>query len=145
MVTKSQLYTFCVSKLFKSAWAQASSSSRLALDATETGRAVGGFCRNPSTNQANWQTYIYTYIYAFCMPIYFLQWSLSYLGFPGGSDGKESACSVEYLGLIPSLGRSPGEETGYPLQHSCLENSLDRVAWRVTVHGVAKSRAWLSE
>ena len=43
-------------------------------------------------------------------------------GFPGGSDGKESACSVGDLGLIPGLGRSPGEENGYPLQYSCLED-----------------------
>ena len=51
------------------------------------------------------------------------------LGFPGGSDGKESACSVGDLASIGS-GRSPGEETGNPLQYSCLENSRDRGAWR---------------
>ena len=45
-----------------------------------------------------------------------------YLGFPGASDGKESACNVGDQGLIPGLGRSPGEGKGYPLQHSCLEN-----------------------
>ena len=44
------------------------------------------------------------------------------LGFPGGSDGKESACNVGYLGSIPRLGRSPGEGNGNPLQYSCLEN-----------------------
>ena len=44
------------------------------------------------------------------------------LGFPGGSDGKESTCNVEDLGLIPDWGRSPGEGNGYPLQYSCLEN-----------------------
>ena len=43
-----------------------------------------------------------------------------------GSDGKESICSMEDLGLIPGLGRYPGEGKGYPLQHSCLENSIDR-------------------
>ena len=43
-------------------------------------------------------------------------------GFPGGSDGKESACNVGDLGLIPGLGRSHGEGNGYPLQYSCLEN-----------------------
>ena len=52
------------------------------------------------------------------------------LGFPGGSDGKESACNVGDLASIPRLGRSPGEETGNPLQYSCLENSMDRGAWR---------------
>ena len=61
-------------------------------------------------------------------------------GFPGGSDGKESACSVGDLGSIPGLGRSPGERHGYPLQYSGLENSVDRGAWRAIVHGVAKSR-----
>ena len=43
-------------------------------------------------------------------------------GFPGGSDGKESACNMRDLGSIPGLGRSPGEEHGNPLQYSCLEN-----------------------
>ena len=61
-------------------------------------------------------------------------------GFPGGSDSKESACSAGDLGLIPELGRSPREENGYPLQYSCLENSMGRGAWRAIVHGVAKSR-----
>ena len=45
---------------------------------------------------------------------------------PGGSDGKESACKAGDLGLIPGLGKSPGEESGNPLQYSCLENSMDR-------------------
>ena len=49
-----------------------------------------------------------------------------YWGIPGGSDDKESACSAEDPGLIPGLGRSPGEGNGYPLQCSCLENSMDR-------------------
>ena len=49
---------------------------------------------------------------------------IALLGFPGGSDGKESACNAGDLGLIPWLGRSPGE--GTPLQYSCLENSMDR-------------------
>ena len=60
-------------------------------------------------------------------------------GFPGGSDGKESACNAGDSGLIPGLGRSPGEGKGNPLQYSCLKNSMDRGAWRVTVHGVSKS------
>ena len=46
-------------------------------------------------------------------------------GFPSGSAGKESACNVGDLGLIPGLGRSPGEGKGYPLWYSCLENSMD--------------------
>ena len=48
------------------------------------------------------------------------------MGFPGGSDGEESACNAGDLGSIPGLGRSPGEGKGYPLQYSCLENSMDR-------------------
>ena len=62
------------------------------------------------------------------------------LDFPGGSDGKESACSAGDLGLIPGSGRSPGEGNGNPLQYSCLENSMDGGAWWATVHGVQKSR-----
>ena len=57
------------------------------------------------------------------------------MDFPGGSAGKESACNAGDLGSIPGLGRSPGEEKGYPLQYSGLESSLDCI-----VHGVAKSR-----
>ena len=62
--------------------------------------------------------------------------------FSGGSDGKEYACNAgdtKVTGLIPGLGRSPGEGNGNPLQYSCLENSLDRGAWWVTVHGVTES------
>ena len=61
------------------------------------------------------------------------------MGFPGGSDGKESACSAGDLGLIPGLGRSPGEGNGNPLRYSCLENATDTGAWRATVHEVSKS------
>ena len=49
-------------------------------------------------------------------------------GFPGASDGKESACNTADQGLIPGSGRFPGEGNGYPLQYSCLENSMDRGA-----------------
>ena len=55
-------------------------------------------------------------------------------GFPGGLDGKESACNAD-LGSIPWSGRSPGEGKGNPLQYSCLENSMDKGLWWVTVHG----------
>ena len=58
--------------------------------------------------------------------------------------GKESACNGGGLGLMPRLGRSPGEGKGYPLQYSGLESSMDRGAWRATVHGVAKSWTQLS-
>ena len=61
------------------------------------------------------------------------------MGLPDSSVGKESTCSTGDLGLIPGLGRSPGEGKGYPLQYSGLENSMDCI-----VHGVAKSQARLS-
>ena len=56
-----------------------------------------------------------------------------------GSDGKESACGARDPGWIPESERSPGEGNGNPLQYSCLENSVDRVACWATVHGIAKS------
>ena len=61
-------------------------------------------------------------------------------GFPGGSDGKESACNAADLGSIPGLGRFPGDGNGNPLQYSCLENPKDRGAWQATVHGVVRVR-----
>ena len=59
-------------------------------------------------------------------------------GFPGGSNGKESAHHVEDLGSIPGLGRYPEGGHGNPLHCSCWENPMDRGAWRATVHGVAE-------
>ena len=68
------------------------------------------------------------------------------LGFPGSSVGKESACNVEDLGLIPGLGRSPGEEHGNPLQYSPVSRiPMHRGAWWAAVHGVAKSRTRLRD
>ena len=66
-----------------------------------------------------------------------VKWHLCFLihclgfspGFPGGSDGKASACNVGDQGSIPGSGRSPGEGNGNPLQHSCLENPMDGGAW----------------
>ena len=63
-----------------------------------------------------------------------------YLGFPGGSAGKESACHAGDLGSIPGLGTSPGEGNSYPLQYSGLEKSIDGI-----LHGVAKSQIGLSD
>ena len=60
-------------------------------------------------------------------------------GFPGVSDGKESACNAGDLDSVPGSGRSPGEENGISFQYSCLENSMDRGAWQATVHGIAKN------
>ena len=60
------------------------------------------------------------------------------LGFPCGSDGKQSTCSAGDPGSIPGSWRSPGEGNGYPLQHSCLENSMDRGARQATILGITK-------
>ena len=66
------------------------------------------------------------------------------MGFPCGSDGKESACNAGDLGLIPGSGRSPGGGHGNPLQYLCLENPMDRGAWQAVVYGITRSWAWLS-
>ena len=71
--------------------------------------------------------------------------SMFVMGFPSSSVGKESACNAENLGLIPGLGRYPGEGNGNPLQYSCLEISMDRGAWSATVHGVMKSWTQLGD
>ena len=63
-----------------------------------------------------------------------------FLGFPGGSSDKESACNVGDLGLITGLGRSPGEGKGYPLLYSGLENYMN-----CTAHGVSMSWTWLRD
>ena len=65
--------------------------------------------------------------------------------FPGGSEGKESACNARDLDVIPGLGRYPGKGNGYPSQYSQLENSIDRGACWATVHVVAKSWTRLSD
>ena len=71
----------------------------------------------------------------------FLSPSLSiYIDTYCGSVSKESACNEGDSGLIPASGRSPGEGNGNPLQHSCLENPMDRGAWWATVHGSEKVR-----
>ena len=63
-----------------------------------------------------------------------------FLGFPGGSDGKESTCNVGDLGLIPGLGRSPGGELGNALQYSCLKNPHGQRSLGATAHGITKSQ-----
>ena len=60
------------------------------------------------------------------------------MGFPGGSDGKESTCNAGDTGLIPGSGRFPEEGNSYPLQYSYLGNAMDRGAWWPRVHGVTK-------
>jgi len=66
------------------------------------------------------------------------------VGFPLGSDDKQSACNVGDLSSIPGLGRSPGEGDGYSFQYTCLENSMEIGASQATVHGVPKSQIQLS-
>ena len=96
------------------------------------GFSVAQLVKNPPAMQEN--------------PVQFLGWddllerrdrppTPVFLGFPGGSAGKESACNVGDLGLVPGLGRSPGEGNGYPLQYSGQENSMG-----CTIHEVANSR-----
>ena len=66
------------------------------------------------------------------------------MGFPGGSDSKESACNEGDPDSTPGSRKSPEEGNGNPLQYSFLENSMDRGAWLATVYGVTKSRTQLS-
>ena len=70
---------------------------------------------------------------------------LKYWGIPGGTDDKASACNAGVLGSIPGSGRSPREGNGYPLQYSCLQNSMDRRAWQAAIYGVTKSWTWLRD
>ena len=77
--------------------------------------------RNSSSHEAN---FLYIYIVFFKRGV-----------FAGGSDSKEFAYNAGDLGSIPGLGRSPGEGRGNPLQYSCLENPIDRGAWRATILG----------
>ena len=66
--------------------------------------------------------------------------TLLYMGFPGDSVVKNPPANTGDAGLIPGLGRSPGEGNGNPLQYSCLGNPTDKGVWLVTVHGVTKSQ-----
>ena len=67
------------------------------------------------------------------------------MGFPGGSEGIESASNAGKMGSIPGSGRAPGEGNGNPLHYSCLDNLMDRGAWQATVLGVAKPGAQLGD
>ena len=65
--------------------------------------------------------------------------------FPGGSEGKASACNVGDPGSVPGLGRSPEEGNGSSLHYSCLENPMNGGAWWSTVHRAVKSQTRLSD
>ena len=67
-----------------------------------------------------------------------MDFGVAFRGFPHSSVSKESACSSGDPGLIPGLGRLPGEGNGNILQYFCLEYCMDRGAWQATVHGVAR-------
>ena len=82
--------------------------------------------------------YMLVYCNGYCS-CYFLMRTSACQGFPGGSDGKESACNAGDPGNVPGSGRSPGEGKGYSLLYFCLENLTDREVWWATVHGVWKS------
>ena len=99
-------------------------------DQTQVSRTAGGFFTICATREAP--------LAEQCLSFWVCL--ISFLGFPGGSAGKESTCSAGDLGLIPGLGRSPGEGNDYPLQYSGLENSMDCI-----VYGVSKSRKRLSD
>ena len=71
-------------------------------------------------------------------------WNQHFMDFPGGSALKDLPSNEGDAGLIPGSGKFPGEGNGNPLQCSCLGNPMDRRAWQATVHGVAKSRTWLT-
>ena len=72
-------------------------------------------------------------------PQWFLPAAQQWPGFSGGSVGKESTFSAGDAGLIPGLGRSPGDENGNPLQYSWLQNPMNREAWWASNHGVEQS------
>ena len=91
--------------------------------------------------------YLVIFQHIYPKPEKFLCWvdiDVNYKGFPGGSDGKESTYNAGDWCLIPESGQSPGEGNGNPLHYSCPKNSMNREAWRATVHGVTKSRTQLS-
>ena len=70
---------------------------------------------------------------------------LIHMGFPGHSHSKESSCKAGDSGSIPGLERPPGDGNGYHIQYSCLDSSMDRGAWRATVHGIANSWTQLKD
>ena len=78
--------------------------------------------------------------------LFFLPPLKKYMYIPRSLGGEESACNAgdtRDAGSVPGFGRSPGEGNGNPLQYSCLENPMDRGAWRATIHKIAKSRTQL--
>ena len=85
--------------------------------------------------------YTYSCIYDIVYIRVYIQYT--YVGFLDGLDDKESDSNAGDLDLVPGSRRSPKEGNNYPLQYSCLEISMDRGAWQVTIHGVTKSQTQL--
>ena len=94
--------------------------------------SMGNYIQYPET--INWDLFDKGRYWQYCMFSYLFS-----CGFPGGSDGKDSAYNARNPGLIPGSGRFPREGNGNPFQYTCLENPMDREGWQATVHGVAKS------
>ena len=90
------------------------------------------------TREVSWQNSVVFALLHFCSPLRYLS------GCPDGSEGKESVYNAGDPGSIPGPGRYPGEGNGNPLQNFCLENPIDRGAWWIPLHGVAKSCTGLS-
>ena len=77
-------------------------------------------------------------MYKVCIHYLFKNYSKVHIGFTSGSVVKNLPANAGDVGLIPGLGRTPGDGNGKPPCYSCLENPMDRGAWQATVHGVAK-------
>ena len=96
-----------------------------------------------------WIMWLSNWIFKFYLILINLSWNrLKWLGFPGGASGEESAYQFRRcrrLRFDPWVGKIPGGGHGNPLQSSCLENSMDRRAWRPAVHRAAKSRTQLKQ
>ena len=92
------------------------------------------------TTSSTWEAHIYIIrLLLLCV------WATEKRDFPDGSVVKNLPANAGDAGLVPGLGRCPGEGHGNPLQYSCLENPLDRGNWWATVHEITKSRTWLSD
>ena len=115
---------------------------------SRSGSHFGTFILTVKCLEAKLWDYIWCiYMYIWCIYIYMYIYTYVHLGDSTGKNKKEnppaSAGAVRYTGLIPGSGRSPGGGHSNPCQYSCLENPMDRGAWRATVHGVTHNRTWL--
>ena len=103
----------------------------------ENGYLLQCSCRGNPMDRENWWATVHEFVRVRHDR---LKLTFPFIGFPGGSDGKESACHAGSLDSIPGLGRSPGEQSGNPLQCSCRGNPMDRGAWQATPMGLQKSQ-----